>query len=748
MRKSNVETTNSTGKIKMKKRRIAGSCLAVCFLAAMLLVGCSQKDGEKDDYSVRVGETISSDSKWVNASIEGAVDGKLAVSPKDDYYTAINEAWIFEQELTQDGEKKTAFTANEDVLKNRLRMILTGKEDPDASYENPTGMKEEILQHDADIVQRFAELAGDWDRRNRQGAEPLRPYLERITSVDSLEEMSRYLSDISEPKISDACFLQINVEPTFLDPTHNHVILRPEKNFVLESQDSYQQFDTDDLDQKYISEKMVTYTLERLGYEETEIRRILTQCYRMECMLSDAMESSRTQQTLKYLKEDFQNMTLEEAAAAAGAYPVQDILQQLDLEADSYTVYESDYLKKLSRMYRESNLELMKSYLIVRNVLAAGGLLDEEADQYLETVLKEADLDQENKKKEDQLPESPMGQEDAIEDEAFEKLLSCMSTYMAGPMDTVYVARYCSREQKEKVMDLTKQALGSFREILQASEWLSEETRLAAVEKLDSIQVRAVYPDVFTDYSRLMIRSGEDASLLDGVADVKAFERIRKADNKDSVVDRGSWDLGELPTTTINAYYMPRQNSINILAGILADEFIFDPDAPIEQNMGRLGTIIGHEITHGFDTNGIQYDKDGNYESWGKTDDLVNFTLKAGRLSNYYGSISPYPGGGVYSGKQVEGEAIADMGGMKIMLNVGEELADFDYEKYFESYAELWRAKMSYPTASAYASADVHPLEFMRANVTLQQFEQFYQTYGVQEEDGMYLDPDKRINVW
>ncbi|MBP3825121.1 MAG: M13 family peptidase, partial [Butyrivibrio sp.] len=174
----------------------------------------------------------------------------------------------------------------------------------------------------------------------------------------------------------------------------------------------------------------------------------------------------------------------------------------------------------------------------------------------------------------------------------------------------------------------------------------------------------------------------------------------------------------------------------------------YSPDMTYEEKLGGLSAIIGHEITHGFDSGGSLYDKNGIKSSWLPYNDQVAFVDLNDKVASYYSTLTPFPGSGLYNGSNLTGEATADMGGLKATLYLASKVPDFDYDLFFTSYARLWRVNMPLEAEKSYFSGDSHPLAFYRVNVGLQQFEEFYETYGIVEGDGMYLEPEKRIAVW
>lgn len=168
----------------------------------------------------------------------------------------------------------------------------------------------------------------------------------------------------------------------------------------------------------------------------------------------------------------------------------------------------------------------------------------------------------------------------------------------------------------------------------------------------------------------------------------------------------------------------------------------------IEEKYGALGSVIGHEISHAFDTKGSQFDADGNFRNWWKEEDFDAFMDRADKLIAYYDGVVAFDDGTPYKGQMVQTEAIADMAGFKCMLKMAEKIDDFDYDKFFRAYAYLWAKIETVSSLESQVLTDTHPLDYLRANVTVQQYDEFYETYGIKESDGMYIAPEDRIAVW
>ena len=313
----------------------------------------------------------------------------------------------------------------------------------------------------------------------------------------------------------------------------------------------------------------------------------------------------------------------------------------------------------------------------------------------------------------------------------------------AGKM---YADTYVSEKTKAEVTDIAEEVIAVYKRRLENNEWLTEETRKKAIEKLDNMKLQVAYPDDWSlyDYSGLEFKSTEDGGSL--IENYKALDIYSvKMDARQAVlpVDKERWVA---PPQTVNAGYYPAGNSILMFAGYLGGE-VYEPEAPIEKKMAAIGCVIGHEISHGFDNNGNQYDKDGNQVNWWTEEDKTAFDERVSEVSAYFSQFETLPGLYV-NGELVRAEAVADLGGMSCMLEIAKGIEDFDYEMFFEAYANGWKMACTEESLENAVRTDEHPLNNLRVNAIVQQFEEFYDTYDVKEGDGMYLAPEKRLAVW
>lgn len=719
----------------MKHKRKVWLSVIAGLMAAVLLTGCGAESvmntvASQLSKTMSVNRTISSDSKWINSSIDGAIDETLQVSEKDDFYTAVNKDWILNAKVDKDTASVGALQDNGDVVKAQTNQILEESMTAEhLSGENNIGMPEEQYQHTEELLGKFANQIADADGRDAQGVEPARAYVEAVENIENLDEMTAYIENKDGRNFSTLSLIPVSMEIPRSEHDSYTVYLGqyPALNFA--APDSYTNVLSQDVLIKELLVENVGSMLVQLGYSEKEAKKMVRNSLQFEGRLAEAMDKQEgdTSQSLEDYKEMDHFYSFEDLKDMEGNYPLTEILTSLGLEeAEVINIENEEYIRYVGRLYKEKNLRKIKDYMIVNTLVDMMPYLGKTSYEAYNTLA--------GIKYGYQMGEN---EEDRISNLVSEK--------MSAALQEIYVGRYCDAEQKQALEGMIDEIIMYYRNMLQEEEWLTEETRKLAIEKLDNICYRVLYPNKMPDYTEVVFE--QEDTLIDMIAKLNQFDKNHLKDKVNKEVDRYDWDMNAMSTLVVNAYYMPTDNSINILAGILANGFVYDKDAPEEMNLARIGAIVGHEITHGFDTNGYSYDKDGIPNKWWTYEDEEQFQIRANHLAKYFSALSPYPGGGAYNGSNVKGEAIADMGGVKCMLGIAREREDFDYDLFFTSYAQLWRSKSTLATELAFLN-DEHPLDCFRVNVTLQQFDEFMETYDIKPGDGMYLSPEKRIVVW
>ena len=734
---------------QLKKRRL----IAVLLLFAVFLSGCggtvpnALQNLSQLSESVSIGAGSGAGSAWTNSEIIGAISEKTEADVKDDFFTAVNKDWILENAalLNPDDPQAIAMSLiapQEKLLDERISVLLT---DPDSTgYRSNTtvGLSREELAHLGEILSAFTAAAGNAEKRNSEGTEPLRPYIDAIMGISDMDEMTAYLLDAEGKNLVGPLIVDLAVAPLDSDPDTNHLVARPvsKGELSLEEIFNYSNISPDGIIAKEKISALVHMVLSKLGWSKSEINALVRQCFRFEMRLVEKMERG-TEYNENYEAESSSECTPEELQSLLGEYPVSGAAELYGFgDAEKITVFEPDYMKNVAKLYSSRYLEEMKAFYAVRTIYACADLLDDATKAETYDIIQrgygsdEADGEADEASREKSL------------------LNDYIRPYLSEPFEMLYIAAYCTGEQKAELMEMAVDIRAAFREIIAAQEWLTDYGREKCLEKLDSMSMRVLFPDTYTSYLGLDLK--DDMSLIEMVSRIRLFTKQCSARDIGQPVRHERWDLGVLPTTMANAVYVQNENAMNILAGIVCDGFTFDPDAPYEVNLARLGTTIGHEITHGFDSAGCMFDKYGRVslgvmgtESLMTMDEKTAFTKKTLAMGTWFQAVSPMPGKDTYPAP-VTTEATADMGGMKCALAVAEKAENFDYDLFFRSYAQLWRKVNSRDMELMYISSDMHPLAYLRTNVTLQQFDKFLETYGIVKGDGMYIAPEKRILIW
>jgi len=309
-----------------------------------------------------------------------------------------------------------------------------------------------------------------------------------------------------------------------------------------------------------------------------------------------------------------------------------------------------------------------------------------------------------------------------------------------------YVARHFPPASKQMMDELVANLLAAYKASIEKLDWMTAETKDRAYDKLATFRPKIGYPDKFRDYSTLEVTPDD---LFANVAAAAAFETARHLAKIGSPVDRDEWFM--LPQT-VNAYYNPGTNEICFPAGILQKPF-FSPDAHPAENYGGIGAVIGHEVGHGFDDQGAQYDGEGNLNDWWSPADKAAFEVKSKALIEQYDGFSPrsLPGEHV-NGALTVGENIGDLGGLTIglkafLISQGGDASVEDKEKVFLNWAYVWRTKRREEQERQYLTIDPHSPPEFRANI-VRNLDEFHEVFATTPGDGLWLDPEARVRIW
>lgn len=649
--------------------------------------------------------------KWRNSNITGSVTAEETIRLQDDFAAAADQA------LLAGAESGTGsfVTVTRTVCAKKQKLI-----------------EECLPEGEEGELKKYAELASDWESRNADGAEPLRPYMEAIEAISSLDDLTAYACDTEKNPFCLGILMPTFTSQSQSDPTVASLAIST-PDYMLGDHEAYFSLTNDALERREYTNRITEHILGKLGYSKEDAAHILQANYRFEKKLAGT-DMLLTDSDMPDMQLDFSGCT-----EAVGTYPLKDILLSRGFPEDGKYYMNTKTAAKAAALYTEQNLADIKGMLMVHLAAKAALYLDRETFE-LEQSLQKSRLTPS--------PEDlPVPEEQKAQQELFD-------TFIAGSaagviLDRIYVERYVDPEAIADLEKLTQDVIGQFRVLFTEEAWLSEAGQTAALEKLDALVPHVLVPDFdMIDLSGFHVLSREEGgNFLAAVAASELCKQAHSAALCTQPYDRTRWDPLSASTTQTNAYYMPTTNGIYILAGA-AEAPIYSPDMSYEEKLGGICTIIGHEITHGFDKNGALYNQYGLKENWLPVQDAMKFSDLCDKVAEYYTTIHPLSGGPACNGSLLTGEATADMGGLRVTLDLAAADEDFDYDAYFRQYALIWALSIPEDRAQAQYQSDVHPPAYLRVNVGLQQFAEFQETYGITENDGMYLAEDRRIAVW
>ena len=309
------------------------------------------------------------------------------------------------------------------------------------------------------------------------------------------------------------------------------------------------------------------------------------------------------------------------------------------------------------------------------------------------------------------------------------------------PVGIYYGDKYFGEAAKKDITEIVYQIIDTYKERIKTNEILGEQTKEKAILKLSTMGVKMGYPDkARAIYDKLIFNA--DDSLLDIMLSLKAIRELETLAKLDRPTEPENW---QMPGHMVNACYDPFVNDITFPAAILQAPF-YSLSQTRSQNLGGIGGVIGHEISHAFDSNGAKCDEHGNINNWWTEDDFKRFDKKVQNMIAQFDGIE-LPQGKV-NGAFIVSENMADNGGMSVTLDIMSKTEGVSYEEYFENWARVWCQKARPEYAQMLLSVDVHGPCMLRANMPPRNFKEWYETYGVKATDQMYLAPEKRIVIW
>lgn len=646
---------------------------------------------------------------WVDSDLPENITVMTKTDPADDFHIYACKDLILEKKYIDGYVIWTSTLGASDVVDNNAMKILKD---------------EDIPGHDAELVRDLYGLFTDWEARDENGFSDLKELTDPILEADDLDELTDYF--LTDDAILMICnFFSIYSGPGITDSGRYAVYVEPEA-LLLDDPAEYSDMTELGSMTKDYNEELFIYYAGRLGITESRARDMLDEAFELESRLAESMLSSSEKMSDSYIDKSDNEMSFEEISQLTHNYPLADLIKASDLEFDgTYIVSEPDYVSCIDELYTEENLEGIRSIAYINALLDYGTYCDREACE-----------------KEDDISNESYGTDYWYDDE--DTAYNSVRSILSEPLQKIYVEEYGSEEDKKRVEQICRDVIENYDEMLSENTWATEETIDSAREKLTTMDIRVGYPDQWNDYSDLSI---EGCTLFEAVKKIYAYKKkICDAGFSKGTYSNECWAF-DTDVLECNAYYNASENRIYITLAAITDP-LYNSNMSIEEQYASLaGFWIGHEISHSFDSNGSRYDAEGDLRDWWNEDDMTEFRRRIDKLDDYLDEIVPF-GDYHVTGSNVDTEMLADITGLQCALRMASSVEDFDYDVFFTEYAKLNAFISDYSTELTALQQDEHPLSYLRTNVVVQQFDEFYDTYDIEEGDNMYLAPEDRLLVW
>lgn len=640
-------------------------------------------------------------------------------SPKDDFFRYVNGTWLDQTDIPAD---KTSWGSFLELRQNTDRDALQILKDAAASgkYGSETEQGKAVNMFKAVL---------DTVARNKAGIKPIKPYLKKIDKVKDVASLQALLVEM-QPQ-GGLGFFNSGVGPDDKNSVRN-VVEVGVGPLGLPDRDYYVGDDKDSQEKrnKYVAHvtRMLQFVGEKPAQAKTDAEKILAFETALARPRFDRVERRDS-------RKSYNPMSVADLQKTTTSINWKQYFDGIGLTGiDSVIVSQPKYMAALDGILTQKDIESWKAYL-------RWTLLSRSAGQ-LSTELENANWEFYGKTLTGALKQRPRE----------ERALQVVNGSLGEALGKLYVEKMFPPEAKAKAKNMITNLIRAYEIRINNLSWMSPETKKSAIAKLDKMTIKIGYPDKWKDYSGLKIDA--NASYFDNAKAVAKWRYQENLADLKKPVDKSRWGMSP---QTVNAYFNPSFNEIVFPAAILQPPF-YNYKADEAINYGGIGGVIGHEISHGFDDSGSRYNAEGNLEDWWTSEDATQFAALTGALAEQYSALEPVAGTHV-DGKFTLGENIGDLGGVNaaydglqlyLKENGNPGLIDgfTPEQRFFISWATIWRSKMRDEAIKNQVKTDPHSPAMYRGYVPLQNVDSFYQAFDIKPGDGMYLAPDKRVRIW
>lgn len=681
----------------MKKITASVFCLA-------LLSACSGTDSTDNKVAEPAPVLVSGiDTSNINQDIR----------PQDDLFRHINGKWLDTFEIPDDKSNYGSFTRLAEKAREDVKAIIEEASQSDAAQGSDA-------QKVGDLYKSYMNL----EKLEQVGVSPLADEFARIDAINNVSDLSDYIAYAQI--VSDAPFyVYVYIDDKQPDTHITHMgqsgLGLPNRDFYLKDDEKSQK-----IREQYLSHIATMADLAGLDNGEAMADTVMD-------IESKLAEQQWTKEKLRDPVAGYNKNDPEQLAALLPNidWPRWKKTAMLENMQD-VIVAQPDYLSAVNDMLADIPLDSWKQYFKWHFLTNSAAYLN-------------ADLDQENFRFYRGVLSGVKEQEPR-----WKRGVSTINRVLGEVVGKIYVAKHFKPEAKAEMTTLVENLRSAYGEGIEELEWMGEETKQQALDKLNKFTPKIGYPDKWKDYSALEIAADD---LFGNMKRATMVEAKRNRDKLGQPIDRTEWFMNP---QTVNAYYNPVMNEIVFPAAILQPPF-FNLEADVAVNYGAIGAVIGHEMGHGFDDSGSQYDGDGKLSNWWTDADREEFDKRAGKLVEQYDGFTVLDGVPV-NGEFTQGENIGDLSGLTIAFKAyqktkqdGQAPVIDGYtgdQRVFAGWAQVWARKYRDEELRKRIETDPHSPSEFRANGTVMNMPEFYQAFSVSEQDRMYIEPAKRVKIW
>lgn len=680
--------------------------LAISGLAFFTVLGC--KDEAKKD-------TAQAEDKIPGIILENM---DTSVSPKEDFYKYVNGKWIETNTIPDDESRWGGFgVLRKSTRKDVLDILNTSKEL--GTYKEGSDQQKALLIFESEL---------DTLARNKAGIEPIKPLLSKIDGINNLSDMQTvYASTLGVA----APFAGIAANPDLNDSSMNTAWVYPaglglQRDYYLDNDEK-----TKEIRSQYVDH--VARMLQFIDYNQADAKAAASRILEMETELAEPRLDKVASRDIR----NFNNPTaLSDLQQMAPAINWQKLLDDMGVEKDIDTllVMQPKYMQSMNNFLKSTPIKDIKTLMTWSTLNNASG--------FLTTEIEKANWEFYGKILNGSKKMRP----------ADERALGTVDGSVGEAVGQLYVQAKFPPEAKEKAKKMIANVITAFQNRITKLDWMSEETKEKAIEKLDKFTVKIAYPDEWEDYSAMKVKEGN--SYAENMLAVGEWAQKKNLSEINEPVDKKDWGMAP---QTVNAYFNPLNNEIVFPAAILQPPF-YNYTADEAVNYGGIGAVIGHEISHAFDDSGARFDADGNVNNWWTPEDLKEFEKRGKALADQYSAIEVLDS--VYvNGPFTLGENIGDLGGvlgaydgLQLYYEENGRPDNIDgftpEQRFFMSWATVWRTLIRDEALRTQINTDPHSPGHIRATQPLKNVDAFYKAFDIKEGDGMYLPPEKRVRIW